>query len=49
VHDEIVIEVEDDKAEQAIQDMTRIMTTPVAWAKGLPLDIELTTAKRYGK
>lgn len=49
VHDEIVLEVEDDKVEQAKQDMQNIMTTSPAWAKGLPLEIEVSTAKRYTK
>lgn len=47
VHDEIVIETSD--PDQCIKDMTRIMTTPPAWATGLPLGIEIETMTRYKK
>jgi DNA polymerase len=47
VHDEIVVET--DNPDQAIKDMTRIMTTAPSWAAGLPLGIDIKTMKRYGK
>jgi DNA polymerase len=43
VHDEIVIETD-----QPI-DLERIMSTPPAWAEGLPLAAEVQTMTRYGK
>jgi DNA polymerase len=43
VHDEIVIETD-----QPI-DLERIMSTPPAWAEGLPLAAEVKTMMRYGK
>ena len=43
VHDEIVIET--DKP----IDLERIMSTPPAWAEGLPLAAEVQTMTRYGK
>lgn len=49
VHDEIVLEVKEEEADRAIEDMTRIMTTPPLWAEGLPLSIEVEKMNRYGK
>jgi DNA polymerase len=43
VHDEIVVET--DKP----IDLERIMSTPPAWAEGLPLAAEVKTMTRYGK
>jgi DNA polymerase bacteriophage-type len=43
VHDEIVIETDQPT------DLERIMSTPPAWAEGLPLAAEVTTMMRYGK
>jgi DNA polymerase bacteriophage-type len=43
VHDEVVIETD-----QPI-DLERIMSTPPAWAEGLPLAAEVKTMTRYGK
>jgi DNA polymerase len=43
VHDEVVIETD-----QPI-DLERIMSTPPAWAEGLPLAAEVQTMTRYGK
>ena len=47
VHDEIVIET--DKPEAALEELQRVMTTPPAWAAGLPLDAETSIMDRYGK
>ena len=43
VHDEIVIETDQPT------DLERIISTPPAWAEGLPLAAEVTTMTRYGK
>ena len=43
VHDEIVIETDQQT------DLERIMSTPPAWAEGLPLAAEVKTMTRYGK
>lgn len=47
VHDEIVVETaEPDRAKVELE---RIMTTPPAWATGLPLAVEAKVMKVYGK
>ena len=43
VHDEIVLETDQPT------DLERIMSTPPAWAEGLPLAAEVQTMTRYGK
>jgi DNA polymerase len=45
VHDEIVIETATPDPEA----LRLIMCTPPAWAKGLPLDVEVEVMTRYGK
>ena len=47
VHDEIVIETDDPDAAKAR--LEKVMTTPPAWAQGLPLDVEASIMERYGK
>lgn len=47
VHDEIVIE--SDRPEAAKEALERVMTTPPAWAVGLPLEVEAKIMNRYGK
>ena len=47
VHDEIVLETADPEA--AAARLLEIMTTPPAWAYGLPLNAEVATMTRYGK
>ena len=49
VHDEIVAEVPQDKAEEAAQELKKVMCTPPEWAKGLPLNAEVKVMGRYGK
>jgi DNA polymerase len=49
VHDEIVLEVDSDKAEEAKQNLISVMCTPPAWAEKLPLEVEATIMSRYGK
>ena len=47
VHDELVCETDD--AARTTAAMTDVMTTPPAWAAGLPLGIGIKTMGRYGK
>ena len=47
VHDEIVLET--DRPEEALEELQTVMTTPPAWAAGLPLDAEASIMERYGK
>ena len=47
VHDEIVLE--SDRPEEAKAELERVMTTPPAWAKGLPLKVGSSIMSRYGK
>ena len=47
VHDEIVIETDNPDAAKAR--LEEVMTTPPAWAQGLPLDVEASIMERYGK
>jgi len=47
VHDEIVLE--SDRPEEAKATLAQIMTTPPAWAEGLPLEVEAKIMGRYGK
>jgi DNA polymerase len=47
VHDEIVCETSDPARTTEL--MKRVMTSPPAWAAGLPLGIGIKTMERYGK
>ena len=47
VHDEIVVET--DEPDRAKLELARMMTTPPAWATGLPLAVEAKVMERYGK
>jgi DNA polymerase I-like protein with 3'-5' exonuclease and polymerase domains len=49
VHDEIVIEVEKGKAENAFVVFNDMMREAPAWAAGFPLYAECKTMERYGK
>ena len=49
VHDEVVLEVPESEAEQAVQTLHSVMCTPPVWATGLPLEAEINVMKRYGK
>lgn len=49
VHDEVVIEVPREKAEDARVAMQKIMCAPPSWAAGFPLFAECKTMGRYGK
>ena len=46
-HDEIVIETSNPDA--ISEQLKRVMCTPPDWAKGLPLDVEVSVMLRYGK
>lgn len=48
VHDECVLLVEDDRAEQALTDLIQVMRTPPVWAPDLPLDAEGGIGDSYG-
>lgn len=48
VHDEIVLVVPEDSAEQVYDDVIGWMRVPPVWAPGLPLDAEGGVADRYG-
>ena len=47
VHDEIVIETSNPDA--ISEQLKRVMCSPPSWAKGLPLDVEVSVMSRYGK
>lgn len=47
VHDEIVVET--DQPDAMLAEMQRVMSTPPAWAEGLPLAAEADIMSRYGK
>lgn len=49
VHDEIVVECSESRADDVKKLMTEIMCAPPAWADGLPLDVGIKTMLRYGK
>jgi DNA polymerase len=50
VHDEIVIECRTADAERVAAAMRLVMTTPPAWAEGLPLGVQIAKPMtRYGK
>jgi hypothetical protein len=49
VHDEIVVEVDEDKAEVAAKDIECLMGLPIAWAPELPVAAEAQISKVYTK
>lgn len=49
VHDELVLEVDERKAEGARVEMQRLMRSIPEWAKGFPLWSDCSTMQRYGK
>jgi DNA polymerase len=48
VHDEVVIVVDEEEAQQAADYMTEVMSTPPAWAPDLPLSCDVGFHERYG-
>lgn len=49
IHDEIVIEEDDDKAADTLDEVNKIMSVSPLWAKGLPLSGEGYVSKFYKK
>jgi DNA polymerase len=49
IHDEIVVECPSSQADETVERMTCVMTTPPEWATGLPLAIGIKVMERYGK
>jgi DNA polymerase len=49
IHDEILAECDVKDADAALATMKRVMTTPPAWAEGLPLAVSGKVMLRFGK
>lgn len=49
VHDELVVEEDADKAQEALDNITRIMSEPPEWIPDIPLDAEGSILTRYDK
>lgn len=49
VHDEVVVEVDEEKAEEALKNVIKIMKTPPSWIPDIPLDAEGKIVERYEK
>lgn len=49
VHDEMVLEVGEDEAESALEDLLAIMADPIDWAQGLPLKADGDVLDFYRK
>lgn len=49
VHDEIVLEVPADQADEALKRLVVIMSTPPEWAQGFPIQVEGYVADLYRK
>ena len=49
VHDEVIVEAENDLAERYAESIKDIMKTPPEWASGLPVDAHYTIASHYIK
>ena len=49
VHDELVVEVDEGKAEQALQEIIQIMSTPPEWIPTIPLSAEGKIMNVYSK
>tara|TARA_R110002126_G_scaffold2937_1_gene16170 strand:+ start:445 stop:3240 length:2796 start_codon:yes stop_codon:yes gene_type:complete len=49
VHDEIVVECAESDAAATQSELERIMCTPPAWCADLPLGVEASIMRRYGK
>jgi DNA polymerase len=49
VHDELVVEVDEDKAEQALREVIQIMSTPPEWISTIPLSAEGKIMNVYSK
>jgi len=49
VHDEVICECDEDKAEETLQKITQIMSTPPEWIPDIPLDAEGEILTKYQK
>lgn len=49
VHDEVICECDEDKAEETLQKITQIMSTPPEWIPDIPLDSEGEILTQYQK
>ena len=49
IHDEVLLLVDEENGESALEDVIKIMTTPPEWAPGFPLAAEGWYGKRYRK
>jgi DNA polymerase len=49
IHDEVLLLVDESKSDTALDDVTKIMTTPPQWASDFPLAAEGWVGKRYRK
>ena len=49
VHDEVVIEADQDNVKDAMEDVKRIMSQPPEWCLSLPLDADVEQMERYTK
>jgi hypothetical protein len=49
VHDENVLEMPAERADESLRQLLRIMSTPPAWAAGFPIEVEGFYAERYYK
>jgi DNA polymerase len=49
IHDEIVLEIDEAKAEWAAKTLVDVMCTPPDWCQDLPLNAEVAIMERYGK
>jgi DNA polymerase len=49
IHDEVLLLVEEQSAESALENVIRIMITPPTWAPDFPLAAEGWHGKRYRK
>ena len=49
IHDEVLLLVDGDGSDKALDDVIKIMTTPPKWASDFPLAAEGWVSKRYRK
>lgn len=49
MHDELIIELPEDRAAESAPEIVRLMKTSSPWAKGCPIDVEYVISKHYRK
>lgn len=49
VHDEVICDIDENRADEELEIMCQIMGTPIDWAEGLPLDADGYHTKFYKK